>query len=113
MSEAKHTPGELRLSDQSNRILVSADNSSVIVGSASGYTGSGYFPDDETAVHNARRIVTAWNCHDDLLEACKELLKYSSWWTKERMGQYGDSYRPSDAEQMAEAAIAKAEGRGM
>lgn len=31
------------------------------IGSASGYDDSGYFPSDEEAIENAKRIVVLWN----------------------------------------------------
>lgn len=62
MSNAKHTPGPWGVSSESPNIVKQYDcfgETRVIIGSASGYTGSACFPTDEEAVHNARLIAAA------------------------------------------------------
>ena len=84
--------------------------------------GLGEFPDDEAAAIG-ERIESCLNAcagiadpaalrreRDELLAALKGLLKESQWFTKERQGQYGESYRPTDGEAESQAAILKAEG---
>ena len=115
-----HTPGKLEVSIESKRILVSADNRSVIVGSAAGYTGSGYFPDDDTAEVNAERIAACWNAldgldpadvprlraeRDELLAACKAVAEWYDAW--------GTIKQEDAALAMVRAAIANAERKAV
>jgi hypothetical protein len=72
MSEIKHSDGPWGISSESPRIIKQFDSlgeSNVIIGSASGYTGSGFFPSDEEAIVNARIMAASL----DLLEALKDL----------------------------------------
>lgn len=76
-----HTPGPWRISSECKTIIKQdlshiglGDSSGVLIGSASGYTGSGFFPTDEEAVCNARLIAAA----PELLEALKELAEVTS-----------------------------------
>jgi hypothetical protein len=74
MSEIKHTPGPWGVSAISPNIVVQHDfmgATNVQVGSASGYTGSPFFPSDEEAIANARLIAAA----PELLEALKEAIE--------------------------------------
>jgi hypothetical protein len=62
MSEFKGTPGPWGISVDSTNIIKQFDflgESNVIIGSASGYKGSAFFPTDEEAMHNARLIASA------------------------------------------------------
>lgn len=93
MSETKHTPGPWCLSDESPMII--QDECKVIVGSASTYPNSGYFPGQKEAEANARLIAAA----PELLEACEGLLGLA-----ERDGWL------HVAVNAARAAIAKAKG---
>jgi len=70
MSDEKFTPGPWCISTESPTLIkqdmsIIGSNSGVLIGSASGYTGSGYFPTDETAIVNARLMAAS----PDLLEA--------------------------------------------
>ena len=58
---------------------------------------------------DAERIVAAWNSHDELLTACKELVAWA-----DRYGHCDVSWPGHLAQviKLAEAAIAKAEGGG-
>jgi hypothetical protein len=70
MSEIKHTVGPWGLSSQSPTIIKQYDSlgeTNVIVGSASAYSGSPFFPSDDEAHLNARLMAAA----PDLLEALK------------------------------------------
>lgn len=54
---AKHSEGPWGVSHESPRIIKQYDclgESNVIIGSASGYPNSGFFPSDEEAIANAR-----------------------------------------------------------
>lgn len=73
----QHTAEPWGVSSSCPRIIVQFDalgESGVIIGSASGYTGSGYFPSDDEAKINARRIVACVNACAGIpveaLEAC-------------------------------------------
>lgn len=73
-----HTPGPWGISSQSPRIIKQYDglgDTNVIIGSASGYPKSGFYPDDETALANARLIVAA----PDLLEVLQVIAADSRW----------------------------------
>lgn len=62
MSEIKHTPGPWGVSKQTPTIIKQFDflgETSTVIGSASGWTGSYAFPSDDEAVHNARLIAAA------------------------------------------------------
>lgn len=102
--DAKHTPGPWRVSEQSPTIIkqdmrMIGNESGVLIGSASGYTGSGFFPTDEEAVANARLIAAA----PELLEALEEVMSMlGSELVKDTLG-----YEWHDK---ARAAIAKATG---
>lgn len=74
--------------DESPRIIKDAVGRTI--GSACGYSGSGFFPPDEDAPKNARLMAAA----PELLEACKAAI---------RLIQFGQVY-----EQLSEA-IKKAE----
>jgi len=81
----KHTPGPWRISAESQSI-VEQDNQAIgsvlglLIATAHGYTDSGYFPDDDEGVSNARLIAAA----PELLEAlkhCVELMENGGTWT--------------------------------
>lgn len=60
--DEKHTAGPWGISSESDRIIKAFDSlgeTSIIIGSASGYTGSPFFPNDETAAANARLMAAA------------------------------------------------------
>ena len=95
MSETKHTPGPWCLSDESPMII--EDECKVIVGSASTYPNSGYFPGQKEAEANARLIAAA----PELLEALEKALDDSAC----DGDQCGTEWH-----ELARAAIAKAKG---
>ena len=67
----KHTDGGLRLHDMERATIVAGKPGGEIANCLNG------FGDQEA---NAARIVLTWNCHDELLEACREAasrLRYS------------------------------------
>jgi hypothetical protein len=69
---AKHTPAPWRISEQSPTIIkqnlrLAGIDGGVLIGSASGHPNSGFFPSDEEALANARRIVQCVNAHDELV----------------------------------------------
>lgn len=100
---SKHTPGPWCLSDESPMII--EDKHKVIVGSASTYPHSGYFPSENEAKANARLIAAA----PDLLEALKSIAEF---WNRDHNEKalIGACWH---AVETAEAAIAKAEGEVM
>jgi hypothetical protein len=72
------------------------------------YSGNNYDPatlaaDKAKAKANAEFIVRACNCHDELLEACKELV---SWYDSDKSQRASVTFAAFDA---VRAAIAKAE----
>lgn len=106
-SDVKWTPEPWRLSDEHPTIIKAGGD--VMVASACGYTGSGYFPDDETAPHNAARIVACVNgcaglnpeAVGDLLAAAKAYIDFYDNW--------GTMKQEDAAIGMLRAAIQKAE----
>ena len=67
----KHTPGELTINNLSTTGVEGPTGRHIC--STGGYArsdGEDHLYENEA---NARRIVRAWNCHDDLLEALEEL----------------------------------------
>ena len=98
----EHTPGPWGLSSETSTIIKAYDafgETKIIIGSASGYKGSPFFPSDETADANARLMAAA----PDLLEALQALLP-------DAVGNHiggPDTQARIDA---ARAAIAKATG---
>lgn len=77
MNMSDHTDGKLCVSSKHPRIIKMHDfmgETDVMVASASGMTNSGFFPTDDEAIANARRLVAAWNACEciptDDLEAC-------------------------------------------
>ena len=69
---AAHTPGPWRLSAESKTIIVQdlsgIGTDGVLIGSASSHPNSGFFPNDEEGIANARLIAAA----PDLLELHKK-----------------------------------------
>ncbi len=125
----EHSEGELRIVDSrigsertKNWRELYAGRKPVVV--ADGYHSSidGEVFGVRINQENAERLCLCWNCHDDLLEACKEAREElfqlgegaaTAW-------QYEDAASATNAQQLADrihakldAAIAKAEGRGM
>ena len=61
---SEHTSGKICVSSKHPRIIKMHDfmgETDVMVASASGMTNSGFFPTDDEAIANARRLVAAWN----------------------------------------------------
>jgi len=106
----KHTPGPWRISAESQSI-VEQDNQAIgsklglLIATAHGYTDSGYFPDDDEGVANARLIAAA----PELLEALKIFLNEFN--DFEVMKRTPIAYHK--VVKAAHAAIAKAEGEVM
>ncbi len=70
MSEKpKHTEGDWQVSKESSTIITNEHG--LIIGSASGYPDSGYFPSNETAVANAVLMAAA----PRMLEALEAMVK--------------------------------------
>lgn len=97
----KHTPGPWT----ANGDMVNTKKDCLYVAKCAGDT-------DEQAEANAEFIVRACNCHDELVEACKEFLKLekftSSLRTPDPNGCWGDL---CNAFAIAKSAISKAEGK--
>lgn len=70
--ELEHTPGPWGISTESPTIIKAYDafgETKIIIGSASGYRGSPFFPSDETAALNARLMAAAPQLLDALQRA--------------------------------------------
>ncbi len=67
----KRTEGDWRVSKESSTII--ENEHGIIIGSASGYPDSGYFPSNETAVANAALMAAA----PRMLEALEALVEYA------------------------------------
>jgi hypothetical protein len=95
MSEAKHTPGQVTV----QREHIYAADGRMIADCCKPETS-------KEGRANAQRFAQAWNCHDDLLAACKRLLAASESVT-------GYDWDASDdweaAQEAARNAIAKVE----
>jgi hypothetical protein len=105
-----HTSGPWCLSSESPTIIKQADpfggNDGVLIGSAAGYTGSGFFPTDEEAIANARLIAAAPDLYDAADNALGVLIGCCV------AGDGIDDRKAMlDARQMLRAAINKATGR--
>jgi hypothetical protein len=88
---SEHTPGELFCEQIRNRLFIFTE----------GHTPSGsiIIATCDSGLADAKRIVTAWNCHDDLLAACEAAL-----------GTYGPNAGCWITTKLTEA-IAKARGQ--
>lgn len=124
----EHTPTPWCLSASSNTIIKQdfthiglGEDSGVQIGSACGYTGSGFFPSDEEGVANAEFIVRACNAHDQLVASLKAAVAtiedYVSYehngdpWTEDArvMGEMDiDDYSTDGRLEAARAALAAA-----
>jgi hypothetical protein len=96
--ELEHTPGPWGLSSETPTIIKAFDafgETNIIIGSASGYTGSPYFPSGETAAANARLMAAA----PQLLEALRRTANSA-----------GFQYMTYETQSVVNAAIAKAAG---
>jgi hypothetical protein len=128
MSEAvemQHTPDRLRWTGSDDDWPSDDEWSGLIVAEADDTLVCEVFADESSiaeAAANAARLVACWNActgirdpeslrkqRDELLAALKNLLRESSAFTKARLSQYGEEYRLTDAEEQAQATIAKAE----
>ncbi len=74
MAKTKHTPGELHRSLGVFGVIVDNDNAE-----DGGFDGEELANEDGLVIcrisaskANGNRIVHTWNCHDDLLDACKK-----------------------------------------
>ena len=125
----KHAPGNLRY-DKDSMLIFEGDQYDWTVAEIRGWSylrspAVGLSDKEAIAAMDdiGNRLATCWNAmdgiadpaalrreRDELLAALKGLLKESQWFTSERQGQYGESYRPTDGEAEAQAAILKAEG---
>lgn len=96
--ELKHTPGPWGISSETPTIIKAYDvfgETKIIIGSASGYTNSPFFPSDETAALNARLMAAAPQLLDALQRAGSSA---------------GFQYMTHETQAAISAAIAKATG---
>lgn len=69
MAHSKHTPGELTRVGVAGRLLCIGDETIAIMNSHSSRR------EPKLYEANADRFILTWNCHDDLIAACKISLK--------------------------------------